>query len=272
MHTPPGSTMRPTTAADALLDAAGRTAALLTAVTDPARVASPTTWTIGETAAHIVAELGTHADLAESGRLPQLGDVSAARRGRRANAEQLGAFAERDLVTLAAQVVPAAARAVDVIGSLPAGQLIASSNALMWTPEQTLALLLGEQLVHGHDIAKAAGLPWPISRTDALLVADGAIRVLPDYLRPAGKAGRAMSFELRLRGGSGYRLEIAGDTATVGPAGQPADCVINADPAAFLLVGYGRANPLTAALTGRIITSGRKPWLGLAFGKLFESP
>lgn len=272
MHISPDSTTGTTATARALLDAAGRTASLLNAVTDPERVASPTTWTIAETAAHIVAEPGTHADLAESGRLPQLGDVSAAQRGRRANAGQLGGFTERDLVTLAAQVVPAAARAVDVIGSLPAGQLIASSNALMWTPEQTLALLLGEQLVHGHDIARAAGLPWQISRSDALIVAAGAIRVLPDYLRPAGKPGRAMSFELRLRGGARYRLEVASDTATVEPAGQPADCVLTADPAAFLLVGYGRANPLTAALTVRIITSGRKPWLGLAFGRLFESP
>jgi MDMPI C-terminal domain len=272
VHTPPDTATGPKTTAQALLDAAARTASLLTAVTDPARVASPTTWTIAETAAHIVAELGTHADLAENGRLPQLGDVSAAQRGRRANAEQLGGFAERDLATLAAQVVPAAAHAVDVIGSLPADRRIASSNALMWTPEQTLALLLGEQLLHGHDIAKAAGLPWQISRSDALLVAAGAILVLPDYLRPAGKPGRAMSFELRLRGGARYRLEVAGDTATVGPAGQPADCVITADPAAFVLVGYGRVSPLTAALTGRIITSGRKPWLGLAFGRLFESP
>ena len=272
VRTSPGNTTGPTTTTKALLDAAGRTASLLATITDPTRVAHPCTWTIAETAAHIVAELGTHADLAESGRLPQLGDVSAAQRGRRANAEQLGGFTERDLATLAAQLVPAAARAVDVIGSLPADQLIASSNALMWTPEQTLALLLGEQLIHGRDIAKAAGARWPISRSDALLIADGAVRVLPDYLRPAGNPGRAMSFELRLRGGGSYWLEIAGDTAAVGPPGQRADCVITADPAAFLLVGYGRANPLTAALTGRIIAGGRKPWLGLAFGGLFESP
>ena len=104
------------------------------------------------------------------------------------------------------------------------------------------------------------------------MVADGAVRVLPDYVRPAGNPGRTMSFELRLRGGDRYRLEIAGDTAAVTPPGPTADCVITADPAAFLLCGYGRANPLTAALTGRIVASGRKPWLGLAFGRLFESP
>ncbi len=272
MRTSPGNTTEPRTTSQALLDAAGRTASLLTTVRDPTRVARPTTWTIAETAAHIVAELGTHTSLAESGRLPQLGDGSAARRGRRANAEQLGEFTQRDLATLAGQMVPAAARAISVIESRPADQLIPSSNALLWTPEQTLALLLGEQLIHGHDIASAAGVPWPISQSDALLVADGAVRVLPDYLRPTGNPGRAMSFELRLRGGSRYRMEITGDTATMTPSGPRADCVITADPAAFLLVGYGRANPLSAALTGRIIASGRKPWLGLAFGGLFESP
>ena len=120
MRTSPGNTTEPRTTSQALLDAAGRTASLLTTVRDPTRVARPTTWTIAETAAHIVAELGTHTSLAESGRLPQLGDGSAARRGRRANAEQLGEFTQRDLATLAAQMVPAAARAISVIESRPA--------------------------------------------------------------------------------------------------------------------------------------------------------
>jgi putative sterol carrier protein len=48
--------------------------------------------------------------------------------------------------------------------------------------------------------------------------------------------------------------------------------VISADPVAFLEVGYGRANPLVAALTGKLVAKGRKPWLGLAFGKLFAAP
>ena len=112
----------------------------------------------------------------------------------------------------------------------------------MWTPEQTLALLLGEQLIHGHDIARAAGVPWPISQSDALLVADGAVRVLPDYVRPAGSPGRAMSSSASAR----RRQVPAGDSGRHrgrDTAHPPADCVITADPAAFLLCGYGRADP-----------------------------
>jgi putative sterol carrier protein len=81
-----------------------------------------------------------------------------------------------------------------------------------------------------------------------------------------------MSFEIRLRGGPSYRLEISGDAATVGPTSGPVDCVISADPVAFLNVGYGRANPLVAALTGKLVARGRKPWRGAAFGKLFAAP
>ena len=63
-----------------------------------------------------------------------------------------------------------------------------------------------------------------------------------------------MSFELRLRGGDRYRLEIAGDTAAV-TRGPTADCVTHCGP---VLLSAGRATP-TAALTGRIVASGRSP-------------
>lgn len=69
-----------------------------------------------------------------------------------------------------------------------------------------------------------------------------------------------------------YRLDIMGDTATVGPADGQVDCILSVDPVAFLRVGYGRANPLTAALTGKVVAFGRKPWLGLTFGSLLAAP
>ena len=258
-----------TTAGEALLATTDRTAALLRAVRDPTRIARPASWTIAETAAHILTELEDHALYAETARRPDLPDGPAWTRGRAANAEQLERTTERDLRALAAQLRPAAERAVAALSGM---EQVWSTNALLWGGEQTLRILLGEQLVHGRDIARAAGLDWRIDPADALLVADGAISILPDYLRPVGNPRRQMSFEIRLRGGSAYRLEISGDTATVGPAGGRVDCVISADPVAFLEVGYGRANPLAAALTGKLVARGRKPWLGVAFGKLFAAP
>jgi uncharacterized protein (TIGR03083 family) len=258
-----------TTAGEALLATAERMATLLRAVPDPTLIARPTTWTIAETAVHVLSELEDHVTYAESASRPELPDGPAWQRGRAANAEQLERTPERDLPVLAAQLRPAAERAVAALSDV---QQVWSTNALLWSGEQTLQILLGEQLVHGRDIARAAGLEWRIDPAEALLVAQGAISILPDYLKPAGNPQRRMSFEIRLRGGAAYRLEISGDNATVGAGGGRVDCVISADPVAFLEVGYGRANPLVAALTGKLVAKGRKPWLGVAFGKLFAAP
>jgi uncharacterized protein (TIGR03083 family) len=258
-----------TTAGEALITTSERLATLLRAVSDPALIARPTTWTVAETAVHVLSELEDHTAYAESGNRPELPDGPAWTRGRAANAEQLERTPERDLPVIAAQLRPAAERAAAVLSG---AEQVWSTNALLWGGEQTLQILLGEQLVHGRDIARAAGLDWRIDPADARLVAEGAISILPDYLKPAGNPQRRMSFEIRLRGGSSHRLAISGDTATVGPAGDRVDCVISADPVAFLEVGYGRANPLAAALTGKLVARGRKPWLGVAFGKLFAAP
>jgi hypothetical protein len=255
---------------DCLLGAAGRLTSLLEQTPDATAIAEPTSWTVAETAAHVLAELSDHADLAESGREPGLPDGPAWKKGRQANAEQLQRFPERDLHRIAAQLVPAAQRAVDALRGHEG--LVWSTNGLLWTGEQTLQLLLGEQLVHGLDIARAAGLPWEISPRDALEVAKGSLALLPDYLTPRDDAARRLSYEIRLRGGPSYRFDVVGDSATVGPAAGKVDCVVSADPVAFVKVGYGRANPALAALTGKMVAFGRKPWLGLSFGSLLAAP
>ena len=253
-----------------LLGAAHRLTGLLHQVPDGAAVAKPTSWTAAETAAHVLAELSDHADLADSGVQPDLAEGPAWKRGREANAEQLERFPDRDVRAIAEQLVPAAQRAVDALSGYQG--LVWSTNGLLWTGEQTLQLLLGEQLVHGLDIARAAGQPWEIPPGDAMEVAKGSLALLPDYVKPRDDPARRLSYEIRLRGGPSYRFDVVGDTATVGPAGGKVDCVISADPVAFLKVGYGRANPLLAALTGQVLAYGRKPWLGLSFGSLLAAP
>jgi hypothetical protein len=40
---------------------------------------------------------------------------------------------------------------------------------------------------------------------------------------------------------------------------------------AYLLVGYGRCGQWSSILRGKIVAGGRKPWLGLKFGRLLTS-
>ncbi|ORV17937.1 hypothetical protein AWB95_05815 [Mycobacterium celatum] len=133
-------------------------------------------------------------------------------------------------------------------------------------------LLLGEQLVHGLDIARATGQPWTISRDDALLVVPAALALAPNYLRQSRTRGMHTSFELRIRGGGRYRMAVDDGTAVVSAAGGKADCVVTADPVTFLLVGYGRVSQWSQIIHGKLLAGGRKPWLAAKFGTLLASP
>jgi hypothetical protein len=149
---------------------------------------------------------------------------------------------------------------------------IATPNGLVISPPTMATLLLGEQLIHGLDVARAAGLAWPIDKADALLVFPGALTVMPQYLRPRRAAGMHVSFELRMRGGPSYRMAVDDGKAVVTAAGARADCVISADPVAFLLIGFGRVPQLSPVLRGQLRPGGRKPWLAMRFGSLLQRP
>jgi hypothetical protein len=129
-------------------------------------------------------------------------------------------------------------------------------------------LLLGDQLIHALDIARAARVTWAISKADALQVVGGVMSIVPDYIDRDRAAGLRAAYELRFRGGPRYRLLVDDGTAIITPAGGPVDCWISADPAAFLLVGYGRLSQWSQILRGRMMVGGLKPWLGLGFGRL----
>ena len=107
---------------------------------------------------------------------------------------------------------------------------------------------------------------------DALLVIPGVLTVAPQYLRPSRAAGMRVSFELRMRGGSSYRMAVEDGAAVVTAAGERADCTITADPVAFLLLGYGRIPQWSPVIRGQLRPGGRKPWLAMKFGTLLSSP
>ena len=263
----------------ALREAAARTAALLRSVPDPSRAVPGLTWNVGETAAHLVAELELFTGLVTGARQAggHLDDdaaeaITPAQVSVAANALQLAELTERDPVRLADRLVPAADAFVAAAARRPAGEPVLAANGVAMTMPTMTAALLGEQLIHGLDVARAANLPWRISRADALLVIAGVIAMVPDYIDRAEAAGRHVSYELRLRGGPRYRLMIDDGTAAVTEPGGRVDCRIVADPVAFLLVGYGRTGQMGQILRGKMLAVGRKPWLGLAFGKMITGP
>jgi hypothetical protein len=139
-----------------------------------------------------------------------------------------------------------------------------------------VAISLGEAIVHGRDLARAAGRPWPVSADWARSVFLGLLPVLPHYLLPERATGRHHRFDIRLRGRPtvGAVFSITDGILKIEPpaARQPADCRISGDPWAFLLVLYGRTGPARPAATGQIVAWGRRPWLAFVLPTLFRKP
>jgi hypothetical protein len=264
------------TTLDALRDAVGHSAQLWRRVADPNAPVPGLTWTAAETAAHVVGDLRDYAHALTrhaNGWLTRADRrfESPSRLSAIVNARHLTVVPERNMHRLADLLEETAATYLAAAGSADTNSVIPTPNGLSLTPPVMTTLLLGEQLIHGLDIARSANAAWTISRRDALLVIPGVLSVAPQYLRPF-RAPVRMSFELRMRGGGRYRMAVNDETAVVSAAGENADCVITADPVAFLLTGYGRIPQWSMIVRGKLLASGRKPWLATRFGTLLSNP
>jgi hypothetical protein len=139
------------------------------------------------------------------------------------------------------------------------------------TAEAVGAVMLGELLLHGLDLARALRRPWVIGRDEAIAVVGGLLPAVGYSVDPEVAGRAAGTYHLRIRHGHDWTVEVRDGVATV-QKGHPerADLHISADPLAFLLVGYGRASRWRSLLTGRMLGWGRRPLLVAHFSKLFR--
>jgi uncharacterized protein (TIGR03083 family) len=262
---------------DAFRDAVGRTSRLWRSIDNPNAPTPRLDWTAAETAAHVVGDLRDYTQALTrhvNGYMTHANPPmeSPSKLSAKVNARHLEEIPERDLHQLADMLEDAALAYVAVASSADLSADIATPNGLVIAPSTMTCLLLGEQVVHGLDIARSAGVPWPISDDDAHLVIPGVLSIAPEYLRPSRAVGLRVSYELRMRGGRRFRIAVADGAATVTAADERADCVITADPVAFLLLGYGRITQWPQIARGRLRAGGRKPWLAMRFASLLVSP
>lgn len=266
------------TASESLRRAAERTAALLRRMPDAEAPVPGLEWTVADAAAHLVTTVRKYHGFLDGTIDAQDMLTSAAdaqtpgERSAASNAAYLADFAERDLTLIAEMLVPAVDAYLAAAAGRPDDELILIDTGYAMTVPTITAALLGEELIHGLDIARATAAAWPISNAEALEVIAGVMATLPNYVDRRRAAGRHIAFELRFRGGPRYRLQIDDGTATMTAPGGPVDCWFSSDPTAFLLVGYGRVSQWSQILRGRILAGGRKPWLGAAFGQLVTPP
>jgi hypothetical protein len=130
---------------------------------------------------------------------------------------------------------------------------------------------LGELLIHGYDVARAARRPWPIGERDALLILNGIMQVAPGFLDRHAAVGVRLDVAIRPRGATPQLLRIANGECVardLDAADRPHAVIRGPAPALCLLL-YRRISLLRAARAGVLLAGGTRPWTGLRVQRLF---
>jgi uncharacterized protein (TIGR03083 family) len=245
-----------------------RVAGMIRAAPDPSAPAVGE-WSLKELAAHLAAMAGLQRSYAagEGSPVRSFEGIAAF------NEERLRGHAAEELPQLADRIEGGMKETVEELRGAGAERVVPWIGGVQITTGDLAGIILGELLVHGHDVARAAGGSWSIDPAHANVVFEAVAPLMPHYVDEDEARGFSGTFDVRMRGGP-RRLLVFDDgrLSIEEPDGRSVDCHISADPTAFLLVGYGRMGPVAPALTGKMLAWGRRPWLGFKLPRLLKQP
>lgn len=175
---------------------------------------------------------------------------------------------ERDPATLADLIEEEVARYLGEIDELDEPRWLYGQQT---TAGNIAAALLSEATLHGYDLAALTGAEKrKLDRRQGNAIVDASMRLAPAFVDPAKVAELPDgTYHLRFRGGNDYTYRVADGRLEIedGRVGK-ADAVMSAAPEAFAMISLGRGNQVAAAITGKVVAYGRKPWRLMALGNI----
>ncbi|MGH9010940.1 MAG: SCP2 sterol-binding domain-containing protein [Acidimicrobiia bacterium] len=228
-------------------------------------------WNLREAAVHLVNFSAVNADVAAGMPSPRLSldkaHVAAD------NLRRIADVPEADPDKLARLVLDGVDRFLEATAGRSGDVEVTWHCGLQLGLAQLAGVYLGELVLHGYDMATAVGYPWPIDPAHALLVFNGYGPAFGLVVNEEKARGLTVGFGIELRGGPAFTTRFIDGRYQVEPPGSgPVDCTISADPVAFLLVGSGRLDPVTAVALGLLSAGGAHPEMALGFNQLFVYP
>jgi mycothiol maleylpyruvate isomerase-like protein/SCP-2 sterol transfer family protein len=228
-------------------------------------------WTVREAAVHLVNLAGISMDIADGMPSPIGSMTKEALRDQ--NARRLGDIPESDPEKVAGLLTEAVAGLLEATACRSADQAVIFHAGVTMDLAGLMCISLGEHLLHGYDIARAAGAPWPIDPLAAHLVLSGYGRCYGSWVKGEAASGLTTSYRIKLRGGGDFTVRLSDGVCRTEPRDTgAADCTIAADPVAYLLVCSGRMTQWDAIALGLYRVEGPVPELGLTFMDLFAYP
>ena len=134
-------------------------------------------------------------------------------------------------------------------------------------------LLIGEQLLHGYDMAQTLGAEWIIEAESTRLAVQAVLPVLPALVDSEAAKGVDATYELAVHGGPGVIARFRDGTGSIDPSENgPIDCQLSGDPVAWLLALYGRVGWEELLRTGQVTVTDGDADLGAGFTRLLRNP
>lgn len=228
-------------------------------------------WTVREAAIHLINWPPVYCDIATGmpSPVPTLEKAAFAADA----ALRISDVPESDPDRLADLLLDGIGRFLETTAGRPGDQEVVWHCGLPIDLASLVCVLLGEQILHGFDMAKATGTPWPIEPDHARLVHYAYTPIYVTVVNPATTTGLTVGYDVELRGIGRLTVRfVDGEYRLEPPDSGPVDCTLSADPVAFLLVGSGRLSQWDAIALGHLSAGGAHPELALKFKDLFVYP
>ena len=252
-----------------IADAAQRAVALVGSLEDARAPIRPGSWTVREAAVHLTVEANNCIEVTHGTPTPVVtsnADFHALSETRIAD------IPETDPRKLSELIRQAADHLLDATQGR-AGDQPVIYYGIPCSLAQMMGMELAEWVLHGYDIAKATGHPWPIDPLHAEVVLHGYAPIFPAFVRPKAARAHTAAYGVDLRGGEGFIVRFTnGEFAWEAAGSGPVDCVISADPVAFLMAVLGRLTEWELIALGLLSAGGDRPELAPGFLDLFAIP